>query len=245
MATFRLSLLETLGEVYEGYSNLERPRPAALKIASCEYPDSLLYDVQAGTWARKEGTEFRIGIAPHLNWISGGFTAVTFKPKGSRVEKGMNVGSVEGSKHFDVVRAPFDCVIKEVNSRLLSEPRLANKDPFGGGWFALLEQTRESSRLVAIGEAAESISAIVSRLGIHCHAEFPDTEMFEIGVECSAALVKLDEMMARSVSGTVVHMVSDDPTSTIEMVRWAVQTGNKVVEASQDGNIYHFIVKKS
>jgi glycine cleavage system H protein len=217
----------------------------ALRIGSCEYPDSLLYDVEAGTWTKKEGTEFMIGIAPHLNWISGGFNAVSFKPVGSHVDGGRSVGSVDGSKHFDVVRAPFNCVIKEVNRRLLIEPKLANRDPFGEGWFALLEKTGEESRLVALPSAAGPISAIVSRLGVHCYAEFPDAEMYEIGVECSAALVNLSGLMARSSPGIVVHMVTDDPTSSIEMARWADQTGNKVVEASQDGNLHHFIVKKA
>jgi glycine cleavage system H lipoate-binding protein/TusA-related sulfurtransferase len=216
-----------------------------LKIGSCDYPDSLLYDVEAGTWARKEANVFRLGIAPHLSWISGGFTSVSFKRAGSRVEKGRSLGSVEGPRHFDVVRAPFDGVVAEMNSRLIAEPRLANKDPFGSGWFALLEQVGASSNLRSLAEVADSIATTVGRLGIHCFAEFPDTEMFEIGVECSAVLVRLNEQLARSSSGTVVHIVSDDPTSDVEMTRWESQTGNSVLESRREGSLYHFIVKKS
>lgn len=216
-----------------------------MKIGGCDYPDSLLYDVEAGTWAKKEESGYRIGIAPHLSWISGGFTSISFKSAGSRVEGGKILGSVEGPRHFDVVRAPFDCEIKEVNSRLVAEPRLANKDPFGSGWFALLGQVGASSRLTSLAEATDSIAAIVGRLGVHCFAEFPDMEMFEIGVECSAVLVRLNEHLGRSSSGIVVHVVSDDPTSDVEMVRWESQTGNRVLESRREGNLYHFIIKKS
>jgi glycine cleavage system H protein len=215
-----------------------------LKIEGCEYPDSLLYDVDAGTWANKEGDEFRIGLAPHLSWISGGFTSVSFKNSGTHVEIGKSLGSVEGPKHFDVVRAPFDCAIRKVNSRLTSEPKLVNKDPFGAGWFALLEQSGPTSRLLTPAEAMSSITTIVRRLGVRCFAEFPDIEMFEIGTECSAVLVKLNELMEKSRQGTVVHIVSDDPTSDIEIARWEHETENKLVESRLEERLHHFIVKK-
>lgn len=216
-----------------------------MKIESCEYPDSLLYDVDAGTWARKDNNGVRIGMAPHLSWISGGFTSVSFKSVGSRVERGAILGSVEGPRHFDVVRAPFDSVIKGTNPKLLSDPRLVNRDPFGEGWFALLEQVGTLSNLRSLTDSADSIRSMIRRLGVHCFAEFPDSEMFEIGVECSAVLVRLDEQMAKSSVGTVIHVVSDDPTSDVEMVRWSDQTGNRVVDSRQEGELHHFIVKKS
>jgi glycine cleavage system H lipoate-binding protein/TusA-related sulfurtransferase len=215
-----------------------------LRIEGCEYPDSLLYDVDAGTWAKKEGSEYRIGIAPHLGWISGGFTSVSFKNIGTEVEMGKSLGSVEGPRHFDVVRAPFNWVIRGVNSQLASEPKLANKDPFGSGWFALLEQSGPVSRLLPWAEAMSSVTAIVRRLGVRCFAEFPDVEMFEIGTECSAVLVKLNEIMDKSSQDTVVHIVSDDPTSDIEMARWEHETGNTLVESRAEERLHHFIVKK-
>ena len=215
-----------------------------MKIEGCEYPDSLLYDVDDGIWANKEGNEYRIGIAPHLAWISGGFHSVSFKTVGTRVEMGKSLGSVEGPRHFDVVRAPFDCVIRDVNSKLTLEPKLVNKDPFCTGWFALLGQTGPTSKLLTWAEAMSSVTATVKRLGVRCFAEFPDVEMFEIGTECSAVLVRLNEIMERSLRDTVVHIASDDPTSEIEMVRWEHETGNRLVESRAEERLHHFIVKK-
>jgi len=56
-------------------------------------------------------------------------------------------------------------------------------------------------------------------LGVHCFAGFPDYEMYEIGVECSAVLVMLNDFLATSEKGIVVHIVSDDTTADIEMER--------------------------
>ena len=216
-----------------------------MKIEGCEYPDFLLYDVDAGTWARREGNLFRIGTAPHLSWISGGFTSVSFKPVGTHIAEGKSLGSVEGPRHFDVVRAPFDCIIRDVNSALSSDPRLADKDPFGQGWFAVIEQTATSSKLQSLAEATDSLVSAVKRLGVRCYSELPDSEIFEIGVECSAVLVRLNEEIARWKPGWVAHVISDDPTADIEMTRWAEQTGNKIVETRHEGQLHHFIVKKS
>lgn len=220
-------------------------QPPTLKIGDCDYPDSLLYDVEAGTWAKEEQGKFRLGPAPQLSWISGGFTSVSFKSVGSRVGAGKRLGSVEGPRHFDVIGSPFDCIISEVNRELLTNPRLANKDPFGAGWFIVVERAGGPSRLKALAEAADSISFIIRQLGVHCFAEFPDAEMFEIGVECSAVVVRLNEHLAKASSGTIVHIVSDDPTSDIEMARWQDQTGNRVLESRREGSLHHFIVKKS
>lgn len=229
--------------------NSQKPTPhqlaSILEISGCTYPDTLLYDPEGGIWAREEKKGFRIGIAPTLSWISGGLTSVSFKAKGSKVIIDQSLGAVEGPKHFDVVRAPFDCVIIETNQRLLSQPRLANKDPFGEGWFALVEQSGGESRLLPLDQAAEKIRGVITRLMVRCFAEFPDMELFEIGTECSAVIVKLDELMKTARPGTAVHLVSDDPTSEIELARWEMTTGNTVVDSRAEASLHHFIIRKS
>jgi len=68
--------------------------------------------------------------------------------------------------------------------------------------------------------------------------------MYEIGTECSAVLVRLNELLATTSVGDVVHLVTDDPTSYVEMVRWTDQTGQELVDWRQEGNLFHFIVRK-
>ncbi len=81
--------------------------------SGCEYPDSPFYVVDAGTRARVEGSDLCVGIASHLDRISCDFTKISFKHAGSRVECSKGLSSVEGPRHFDVVRGPFDCLIEE------------------------------------------------------------------------------------------------------------------------------------
>lgn len=215
-----------------------------MRIVGCEYPESLLYDGEGTIWAKQERSTYRIGIAPALAWLSGGFTSVSFKPDGMRVPKGSSLGGVEGPRHFDVVRAPFDCLLVEANRELLVSPKLLSKDPYGSGWFVLLEPLGPTTSLKPLAEVAGPIEARLKELKVRCFAEFPDREMFEIGVECSAVLVQLNDLLSTSRSGTVVHVVSDDPTAQIEIERWREQTGNFLLESFREGSIHHFIVKK-
>ncbi len=215
-----------------------------MKILDCEYPDELLYAVEDGIWARESDGEFVVGVAPTLGWISGGFTSVTLKPVGTKVARGKTMGSIEGPRHFDVLRAPFDCTVVGTNSAVLNSPRLANKRPYDEGWLAKLKRTGRETSLVPLVECVADVRARLQELRVHCFAAFPDVEMYEIGVECAAVLSKLSELIDVSPTETTVHVVSDDPTAAIEMERWQMRTGNSLLETKRDGALFHFIVKK-
>ena len=217
-----------------------------MRIDQCDFPDGLLYDVDNLVWAKESDGDLRIGITNVLAWSSGAFFAVTFKPVGTEVRRGQVVGSVEGPTHFDVVRAPVSGTVSAVNGMLNVEPKLLNKDPYGAGWFCEVrpKDRADLATLKTLTEAQPSIAQQLKARRVHCFAEFPDQEMYEIGVECSAVLVELNGLLARSSEGTVVHIVSDDPTADIEMQRWSDETKNEVLETRKEGNLYHFIVKK-
>lgn len=217
-----------------------------LKIDHCDFPDGLHYDVDNPIWVKNSDGSLRIGITAILAWSSGNFFAVTFKPVGTEVAKGQILGSVEGPKHFDVVRSPVSGTVSALNERLRVEPELLNKDPYGAGWFSEIKPKDRSELgiLKSAHEAQELIAKQLRERRVHCFTAFPDHELFEVGVECSAVLVMLNQLLAPSDEGTVVHIVSDDPTAEIEMQRWSDQTGNQVLESRKEGNLYHFIVKK-
>lgn len=217
-----------------------------MKIVQCDFPDGLLYDVDHPVWAQESDGNLRIGITNILAWSSGAFFAVTFKPVGTEVRRGQVIGSVEGPTHFDVVRSPVSGIVSAVNERLTREPKLLNKDPYDEGWFAEIKpKDREELAVLKLAQEAQPLIAQQLReRRVHCFAEFPDHEMFEVGVECSAVLVTLNELLARSDGGTVVHIVSDDTTADVEMQRWSDQTKNLVLETRKEGNLHHFIVKK-
>ena len=69
--------------------------------------------------------------------------------------------------------------------------------------------------------------------------------MLQIGIECAATLSQLGELVSTIDTGNVVHVVSDDTSAEFEMVRWSDETGHKLLETRREGNLYHFIIKKS
>jgi TusA-related sulfurtransferase len=61
--------------------------------------------------------------------------------------------------------------------------------------------------------------------------------MFELGTECSATLAKLDEFMLKNMRiGDVMRLVSDDPTADLELLRWANENKQEIVEIVQEKN---------
>jgi TusA-related sulfurtransferase len=69
--------------------------------------------------------------------------------------------------------------------------------------------------------------------------------MFEIGIECAATLSKLDDLISCIESGQIIHLVSDDPTADIEMIRWSEQTGQRLMETRREENLLHFLIQKT
>ena len=192
-------------------------------IGNCRFADDVLYDTASSTWVRfeEDGTA-TVGITAVLAWLGGPVSSVSFKPVGAVVERGKSLGAVESPRHFDTVRSPITGKVIEMNPALAGNPRMLNRDPYGSGWFAKLEPLKKKEEVGMVkppGLAREELEARIAELKIRCFAEFPDNEMYEIGTECSAVLVRLDELLSTSPTGTVVHLVSDDPSSEIEMIR--------------------------
>jgi len=156
------------------------------------------------------------------------------------------MGTMEGSRHFDVFRSPVSGTLSGVNERLSDEPGLLNRDPYGDGWFAEIrvKSVDELETLRKLPQAEPRIAQLLKERHVRCFAAFPDFEMFDTGVECQAVLVKLNEIMGRSTPGTVVHIVSDDSSAEVEMQRWSDQTGNSIVDFRREGPLLHFVVRK-
>ena len=217
-----------------------------MKISNCEFPDGLLYDVELGTWADLKGDVIRVGITSLLSWSFGVFSAITFRSIGTTLVRGQVMGTMEGSRHFDVFRSPVAGTLSAVNERLTEEPGLLNKDPYGEAWFAEI-RVKDNDELGALGrlpQAEHRIAELLKERRVHCFAAYPDFEIFDTGVECQAVLAKLNELLERSTPGTVVHLVSDDSSAEIEMQRWSDQTGNSVLDVQKEGRIFHYIVRK-
>ncbi|MDW0174615.1 MAG: hypothetical protein QOK56_11320, partial [Nitrososphaeraceae archaeon] len=99
--------------------------------------------------------------------------------------------------------------------------------------------------LKLINDCHDEIKKLIDKLHIRCFSAFPDYVMFEIGVECAATLTKLDELIGKIDLGNVVHVVSDDTSADLEMIRWSEEREQSLLEYRKEGTLYHFIVKKT
>ena len=218
-----------------------------MQIEHCDFPDDLRYDLENNVWVRFDKAHVRLGMTSVHAAVVGRLNKVNFKPVGTQLAKAQSVATVESTKYFGVVRTPFPGRLMGVNSRLEAEPKLANDSPYGEGWFVDIAPDTDGGGLEFLVEpraAVERIRDQIRDLRVRCFAAYPDHEMWEIGVECAAVLVRLNDLLQQCKVNDVVHVVSDDPTADIEMERWAYETGQKVLESRKEGNLMHFIVRK-
>lgn len=219
-----------------------------LQIEHCDFPEDVLYDVDNRVWVRLLGNNAAIvGMTSVHSALAGRLNKVNFKPVGTALQKGKSVATIESVKYFGVVRTPLSGTLIASNAVLTEQPKLANDSPYELGWFVKVEAaslSRELKSLSDLTSARESLKAQISQLRVRCFKAYPDYEMWEIGVECAAVLVRLNELIERCVLNDVIHVVSDDPTADIEMERWSDETGQLVLESRKEGKLLHFIVKK-
>jgi len=217
-----------------------------MKIDNCSFPEDLLYDTENFVWMGNKEKTVTIGITTIMASVAGKLSRIKLKPVGTKLEKGKSCGFLESAKYFGVVRTPIRGTIVQVNKSLIDNPKLANDSPYTEGWFVKIEPSDmgDMRTLETIENCHDKMSLAIQKLRVRCFAAFPDHEMFEIGVECSATLAKLDELIEKIPVGEVIHLVSDDSTADLEMLRWSEERGQSLLEMRNEGNLFHFIVKK-
>jgi glycine cleavage system H protein len=227
-----------------------------MRISHCDFPEGILYDLNNLVWIKRNDDDHYVvtlGVTPILISLAGKLTKIKLKEIGTIIEKSKSVGSIESLRYFGMVRCPVKGEIVEVNNTLTDNPKTVNDFPYNEGWFVKIKiQNSDSSIdselkndcLKFIDECHDEIKKIMEKLHVRCFSAFPDYEMFEIGVECAATLTKLDELIGKINMGNVVHVVSDDTSADLEMIRWSEERGQDLLESRKEGNLFHFIVKK-
>jgi len=217
-----------------------------MQICHCDFPEGILYDLDNFVF-------FFFFVTPIILSLAGILTKIKIKEIGTIVEKNKSIGSIESLRYFGIVRSPIKGKIIETNNTIFSYPKIVNDFPYNNGWFVKIkiheldsniESGLKKVNLKSIDECHDEIKKLIEKLHVRCFSAFPDYEMFEIGVECAATLTKLDELISKINIGNIVHVVSDDSSADLEMIRWSEQTGQGLLEFRKEGNLYHFIVKK-
>ncbi|MGC2384667.1 MAG: hypothetical protein WA631_16330 [Nitrososphaeraceae archaeon] len=220
-----------------------------MEVDHCSFPDDLLYDPDNFVWAKVESEYLvRVGINSILPSLAGKLTKVNLKGINTDIKRGRSLGTIESGKYFGVVRSPVTGKIVEINELLACNSRLVNDSPYALGWFSIIKSDKlvsDIQYLNTIRNCHDIVRSQIERLRIRCFVAFPDHELFEVGVECSSTLAKLDDLLKQVDIGDVIHIVSDDVTADLEMMRWSEQHSQPVLEIRREQNLFHILVRKS
>jgi tRNA 2-thiouridine synthesizing protein A len=64
------------------------------------------------------------------------------------------------------------------------------------------------------------------------------------GFNCPIPIVKTAIRMKQMASGEMIEVLATDPGSVPDFNAWSKATGNALIEQTQDGGTYRFVLKK-
>jgi len=71
-----------------------------------------------------------------------------------------------------------------------------------------------------------------------------DQELDACGLNCPLPILRAKKSLAGIDSRQVLHIIATDPGAVKDFEAFAKQTGNELLETSEDGDKFHFYVKK-
>lgn len=107
-------------------------------------PAELKY-TKTDEWIKVEGNQIRIGITDYAqNHLSDLVYCGLKAETGSSISKGDLVVEIDSVKASAEVNSPVTGKIIETNQEIVNSPELINDDPYGKGWFYVIEITNPS-----------------------------------------------------------------------------------------------------
>lgn len=127
-----------------------------MKVKDYELKDDLLYDKDYG-WIKIVGDIATLGVIEFGVKQTKEIAYVELPELGKKLKKGENYAVMEAAKWAGALKMPLSGEIIEVNEKLLDNPELLNKDPYGKGWIAKvkIENREEIKELMNVKKTAE------------------------------------------------------------------------------------------
>ena len=122
-------------------------------------PDDLYYDRKDHLWARVEDGKVRVGLDQFGQKSAGTVAYIKLLPAGRAVTKGRAFGSLEAGKYIGPLKAPVNGKLWAINQAVIENPKLVNTDPYGQGWFVVIEPSNLESDLTDLAQGADQIQA--------------------------------------------------------------------------------------
>jgi glycine cleavage system H protein len=114
-------------------------------VRGCNLPDDLLYDVENHIWFTEVGDgTVKLGMTTIATAMAGQLVAFTPKKVGRAVRAGRSCATVESGKWVGPAKSAAGGEVVAVNDALLSNPSLANQDPYSAWMVQLKPEDWES-----------------------------------------------------------------------------------------------------
>ncbi len=72
-----------------------------------------------------------------------------------------------------------------------------------------------------------------------------DKELDASGLNCPLPILRAKKALADLDAGQVLHIIATDPGSVKDFEAFANQTGNELMESSENGGKFEFLIKKA
>jgi len=116
-----------------------------------DFPEDLFY-TKTHEWAKKESNDrVRVGITSHAQNELGDVVYVELPDLDRIVKAGTACTVVESVKAAYDIYAPVSGKVIGTNTDIQNNPQLVNEDPYGKGWFFIIEMenSQELTKLLS------------------------------------------------------------------------------------------------
>jgi tRNA 2-thiouridine synthesizing protein A len=72
-----------------------------------------------------------------------------------------------------------------------------------------------------------------------------DYELDACGLNCPLPILRAKKALAAMHAGQVLHVIATDPGSVKDIPVFARQTGNALLESSENEGKFHYVIKKN
>jgi glycine cleavage system H protein len=214
----------------------------------CHLPGDRLYNVERDVWFKELAPNvYRVGVTLPLCFIAGLFKLVKPRPENSLVARGAPIALLVSNRYEGALTAPAQLLILKNNPRAASSPQLVCEDPYGEGWISdvNLEIAAEKAELVSAEDARALYAEKNRRNGIVCLKAVPRYSRRIFGETCTTILSEIGDFMDEHVGvGELLHVVTKDPATELDMLDWARNMGHDVVDIKRVGEIIHVLFRK-
>jgi len=113
------------------------------EISELNLPEDLRYS-EDHEWARLEDDKVRVGLDDYAQDQLGDIVFVELPQAADTFKKGEVFATVESVKAVSECYMPVSGEIVSVNNELEESPELVNKNPYGDGWFIVINPSDPS-----------------------------------------------------------------------------------------------------